>query len=103
MGTRYSLIVKASVEVDPVGRILQETDYGSIRVVLGDYSEVLSGICQCLEEARKFAANSIQESIISKYIQSFANGDIDIYKESLKVWVKDFQSSVEYIFRFVEP
>ena len=59
----------------------------------------------------KFKANLIQESIIFKYIQSiifkyiqsFVNRDIDIYKESLKEWVKDFQPSVEHIFGFVEP
>jgi dipeptidyl-peptidase-3 len=50
-----------------------------------------------------YAANPLQEQVISKYMQSFMSGDIEAYKESQKMWVKDVQPSVEAIFGFVEP
>jgi dipeptidyl-peptidase-3 len=96
-------VLQASVGVDTKPRELGKLDSESIRIIRGDHSQQLSRICDCLEDARKYAANLLQEKFISEYQRSFRTGDIEAYRESQKTWVKDFQPSVETIFGFVEP
>ena len=96
-------ILQGSVEVDSQPREPQEFNSALVRVVGDDHSDELKRICDCLQEAQKYAANQLQESIISMYQQSFRSGDIEAYKESQRMWVKDQQPSVEAIFGFVEP
>ena len=96
-------VLQGSVEVDDHPQELQGEGLGLIRIVRGDYSLELNQICGCLEEARKYAANPLQEKFILEYQHSFVTGDMESYKESQRTWVKDFQPSVETIFGFVEP
>jgi dipeptidyl-peptidase III len=82
---------------------LQGPNSEFIRVVQGDHSRELSLICNCLEEARKYAASALQAEIISEYQESFRNGDIQVYKQSQVSWVQDVKPAVETILGFIEP
>lgn len=102
-------ILQASVAVDThKPQILQTTlESGGgdaiIRVIRGDHSDELKRICECLQEAQRYAANHLQEQFLSKYVESFTTGDIEGYKSSQRTWVKDVQPSVETVLGFVEP
>jgi dipeptidyl-peptidase-3 len=104
LGDKFTYhVLQGSVEVDGQPRKLQEIDSGPIRIARGDHSAELSHICDYLEEARKYAANPLQEKFISECQRSFMTGDIEAFKESQKTWVKDVQPSVETILGFIEP
>lgn len=95
-------ILQASVDAD--ARELSTTSSGgSIRIRRSDHSLHLERICECLEKAREYAANPLQEGFISKYLESFRTGDLEAYKESQRMWVKDVKPSVETVLGFVEP
>ena len=51
----------------------------------------------------QYAANPCQRLFLSQYQQSFQSGDLGLYKESQKTWIRDTAPSVENIFGFVEP
>ena len=68
----------------------------------GDHSHELVSICRSLEQASQFAANDTQKRFLDQYVRSFESGDLEIYKESQRTWVKDTAPRVENIFGFVE-
>jgi dipeptidyl-peptidase III len=76
-----------------------------IQVILkqGDHKNELSKICEELRLASKYAANDIQRQIIELYIESFETGDLEIYRDALRSWVRDIGPKVEHIIGFVEP
>ena len=96
-------ILQASTHEDLKPRLLQDTKDGLIRLVRGDHKKELTAICNSLDEARKHAANSTQNSFLLSCQESFRTGNIKDYKESQRLWIKDFQPSVEVIMGFVEP
>lgn len=104
-------VLQASVAIDTQPpRILQTTKLESggggeakIRLIRGDHSDELARICSCLQEAQKFAANPTQEKFLSEYVESFTTGEIEVYKNSQRTWVKDVNPSVETMIGFVEP
>lgn len=104
-------VLQASVAIDSQSpRELQtktlEPEGGggvTIRVIRGDHSDELTSICSYLQEARKFAANPTQEKFLSEYVESFTTGEMEVYKNSQRTWVKDVKPSVETVIGFVEP
>lgn len=97
-------ILQASVDTDVEPEDLPTNgDSPVFRLVRGDHSTELSKICFHLSEAAKFAANDREKEVISHYIRSFQTGDLEAYRESQKIWVKDRAPRVENIFGFVEP
>jgi dipeptidyl-peptidase III len=96
-------VFQASVDTEDHPRVIEESNLGLIRLAPGDHSIELAHICRHLDYARKHSANAIQESYLAKCQQSFQTGDIEAYKESQKIWVKDVQPFVESILGFVEP
>ncbi|KAH0544774.1 hypothetical protein FGG08_001141 [Glutinoglossum americanum] len=97
-------ILQASVEVDGPAQELSLPGSGEFaRLLRGDHSQELEKICSCLEEALKYAANTRQSQTISKYLVSFRTGDMEAYRESQRIWVKDMKPAVENILGFVEP
>lgn len=81
----------------------EEGEEAIIRIVRGDHSDELTHICACLQKAQKFAANPTQEKFLSEYVESFTTGEIEVYKNSQRTWVKDVKPSVETVIGFVEP
>lgn len=96
-------VLQASTILDSQPRELQGPNSETIRIIRGDHSLELSRICDCLEEAQKYAANSRQEKVISEYQENFRSGDMEIYRQSQKSWVQDVKPNVETILGFVEP
>ncbi|KAI4236696.1 MAG: hypothetical protein LQ349_002382 [Xanthoria aureola] len=95
-------VLQASVETADSVKVLNVRDpKGSIRIVKGDHSEELERICGHLRSAAQYAAR--QKKFLEQYHQSFRTGDLEIYKESQKTWIRDTAPSVENIFGFVEP
>lgn len=98
-------ILQASVEHDDndKARVFHLQPGETVRIVRGDHSTELDGICKSLEEASKYAANPNQAKFLKEYVASFRTGDLETYKESQRTWVKDLTPPVENIFGFVEP
>lgn len=95
--------LQASAEEDNGPRTLFSSEHFKVTLRRGDHAVELKKICECLEEARRYAITSLQELTISKLIQSFKTGDMDAYRDSQKIWVKDRIPAVETILGFVEP
>ena len=97
-------ILQASVERSDAVNVSEAQDpRGTIRMIKGDHSQELELICNNLRAATQYAANPRQTQFLEQYIQSFETGDLNIYKESQKTWIRDTAPSVENIFGFVEP
>ena len=97
-------VLQASVETVSSDRSFQSSRLaGSVRLVKGDYCNELASICSSLERASHYAANPVQRTFLKQYQQSFQTGDLRLYKESQKTWIKDSAPAVENIFGFVEP
>ena len=74
-----------------------------IQIVQGDHSQELRQVCSCLEKAQQYVANLTQSRVISQYLESFRTGDLEVYRESQRLWVKDIRPAVENAFGFIEP
>jgi dipeptidyl-peptidase-3 len=101
-GTVYD-ILQASTQEDPEPPILQDAKHSVTRLVRGDHKTELTSVCNSLNDARKHAANTRQDSFLLSCQESFRTGSIEDYRESQRLWVKDLQPSVEAILGFVEP
>lgn len=95
-------VLQASIQ-EPQPKELHNSDFGAVRLIRGDHKKELQKICGELLAARNYAANSAQDSFLSLCYDSFITGDIECYKESQRLWVKDLQPSVEVILGFIEP
>lgn len=100
----YELML-ASVERDTEQENITKlpASEATIRVVRGDHSDELLAICHSLKQAAQYAANPIQETFLDQYQRNFYTGNLEIYKESQKTWIKNAKPSIENIFGFVEP
>jgi dipeptidyl-peptidase III len=96
-------ILQASTVIDEKPQIIGDSGLGQVQLTRGDHTIELSCISCCIDEARKYAANALQDSFLSNCQASFTSGDLEVYKESQRLWVKDRQPSVEVILGFVEP
>lgn len=75
----------------------------TIRLVKGDHKDELVRINMCLEKALQWVSNPSQYDMIRKLQESFTTGDLNTYKDSQKIWVKDKAPPVEAVLGFVEP
>lgn len=96
-------VLQASAENDDKIQTLFSSEDLEVILQRGDYAVELNKICECLKQAQKYATSPLQEQIISKSIESFKTGDIETYRDSQKIWVKDRNPAVETILGFVEP
>jgi dipeptidyl-peptidase III len=96
-------VLQASAEEDKEAQTLFSSNAYEVVLERGDHSNELKKICDCLEEAQKYSASPLQEQIISKYMESFDTGNMESYRDSQRLWVKDRNPAVETILGFVEP
>jgi dipeptidyl-peptidase-3 len=73
-----------------------------IHVTYGDFAPFMRRISKSLEKAYDYAANNTQKKMIDFYLEHFYNGDIDVHKESQRVWVKDISPIIESNIGFIE-
>ena len=78
---------------------------GDMKIFLeqGDHGHELASICTELRQASKYAANETQRRTIELYVESFETGNLEIYRDALRSWVRDLALKVEHIIGFVEP
>ena len=105
MGTpaRTATVLIASVEEDDVPVVIYDEGIFAVRIARGDHSRELQLICTDLINASKHAATDVQKQYIIKLIDSFRSGDLETYRDSLKLWLRDNRPAVETIFGFIEP
>lgn len=97
-------VFQASVERDSTVQALKSTDpKRQVHIVKGDHSMELEIVCGHLRSAAQYAANPRQKQFLEQYEQSFLTGDLGVYRESQKTWIRDTAPAVENIFGFVEP
>lgn len=96
-------VLQASVALDDQPQIIGDSGLGLVRLTRGDHANELRRICDCIDEALRYTANTSQEALLSNCRDSFTTGDLETYKESQRCWVKDRQPSVEVILGFIEP
>ena len=89
------LIASADCEKGDVHDLEIEGNKVKITVKYGDYSQDLAKAVEALKEAKKYAANDNQASMIEEYIKSFQTGSIQAHKDGSKYWVKDVGPVVE--------
>ena len=68
----------------------------------GDFKDYLILINSYLEKAKLYASNDMEKKIIDLYMDTFRTGDIEIHKESQRVWIKNISPVVEYNLGWVE-
>ena len=99
-------VLQASTDTDSSTSHLQISIPGSsdkIVIIPGDHADELKKVCQYLEKGKQYAANSQQKAVIDQYLETFKTGEVEAFKESQRLWVKDLQPTVENAFGFVEP
>ena len=68
----------------------------------GKYSAAIEKIVSWLEKAVNVAENDLQKSVIKKLIQFYQSGDLKTFDEYNVLWVKDLDSSVDFVNGFTE-
>lgn len=96
-------VLQASTAIGNYRTIKIPNSSDDIFVIQGDHAKELTPICECLVRAREYSANSLQKGVIDQYIESFRTGNVEAFRESQRLWVKDLQPFVENAFGFVEP
>lgn len=82
---------------------LGDDQKGIVTIVRGDHSADLERICTELSSTVEHAANDLQRQFLAAYIESFRTGNLEMYRESQRLWVRDRAPRVENIMGFVEP
>lgn len=73
-----------------------------LKLVYGDYAELMKKISAECRAAAEYSANEIQRKMWEEYARSFDVGSIQAHKESQKYWVQDKGPRVESNIGFVE-
>ncbi|MDR1683057.1 MAG: dipeptidyl peptidase 3 [Candidatus Symbiothrix sp.] len=68
----------------------------------GLYSSAIEKIVYCLEEAVKYAENTQQKHVINLLIDFYKSGNLKKYDEYSIEWVKDTESTVDFVNGFTE-
>lgn len=95
----------ASVEQSDAKGITNKEDIfenTTFKISRGDYSEILKRIVEELARAKAYAANTNEENMIEKYIESFTTGSVKAHKEGSTYWVKNKSPAVEVYTGFIE-
>ena len=74
----------------------------SITLKYGDFKDYLLKINHYLKKAKEYASRDIEKKLIDLYIEAFTTGDIEIHKESQRIWVKNISPIVEYNLGWIE-
>lgn len=73
-----------------------------LKLVFGDYTKEMGTIAEALQNAKKYASNRTEASMMEEYVKSFRTGSLEAYKESQRYWIKDKGPEVETDIGFVE-
>jgi dipeptidyl-peptidase-3 len=96
-------VLQASSQITPPREYELPEYQARVLIKTGDHATELSKMSAELNKAVEHAANPTQKHVISQYIRSFETGDLEVYRDSQRMWVTDLNPRVENIFGFVEP
>jgi dipeptidyl-peptidase-3 len=99
--TVYELL-QASVQQDEPDLDLFAADM-KLRLIRGDHKQELEKICASLLRASQNVANPAQNQLLAELHDSFLTGNLNTYRSSQRIWVKDKAPRVETVLGFVEP
>lgn len=68
----------------------------------GRYGKAIRKIVIQLEKARQYAENELQREIICKLIDFYETGDLAIFDAYSILWVKDINSTIDFVNGFIE-
>lgn len=85
-------------------RALPAEEFRGHRISLyyGDFHEEMSRVVAELKQAKNWAGNARQKSMLDHYILHFETGDVNEHKESQRDWVRDVGPTVETNMGFIE-
>ncbi|KAJ6235811.1 dipeptidyl peptidase 3 [Anaeramoeba flamelloides] len=93
-------VLIASIEKKK-GEIIHFQNY-TLQIIYGLYSQQLKKVVHYLNLAQKYAQNEIQKKMIQQYVLYFTTGEMQYFKESQNLWVKDINPKVEFNIGFIE-
>ena len=96
----YEVLIGSIVEKEE--KLEFEDKNISITLKYGDFKDYLLKMNDYLGKAKSYASNDIEKKLIDLYIEAFKTGDIEIHKESQRVWVKNISPIVEYNLGWIE-
>lgn len=79
------------------GRIFEE-----VWKVGGKYGEALGEVVRWLEKSVEYACNTQQQKVIRLLIEYYKTGDLKLFDDYSIEWLKDTESSVDFINGFIE-
>lgn len=68
----------------------------------GIYGKAIEKICEELRKAAEVAENDIQKKALGLLVEYYRTGDLDIWDQFNKVWVKDTIGTIDFINGFIE-
>lgn len=103
-------VLIASAVADPTQRDVKEFEWTlpaplegkKLRLVFGDHATEMAKIARNLTEAKKYAANSQEDSMQAEYVKAFHDGSMEAHKNSQRHWIKDLGPAVESNIGFIE-
>ncbi|KAJ8732606.1 hypothetical protein PYW07_015205 [Mythimna separata] len=95
----------ASVEQTPATGItmaMEKYKGAYFQVTRGDYSPLLKKVNENLTMAREYAANDNQRNMLTHYVNSFKEGNLNEHKEGSRFWTQDKGPIIETYQGFIE-
>jgi len=78
--------------------VIQEEVWSST----GRYSQAINQITYWLLKAKEVAENEAQKQVIEQLVEYYRTGDLQIFNEYCKLWVKALDGKVDFINGFIE-
>ncbi|KAI1129232.1 peptidase family M49 [Nemania abortiva] len=91
MAVESNATVQSPVEMQP-----------DLSVAKGDHTDCMRRIIDCLENAKQFAANSVQYQMLEAHQDGFRSGDMSSQKQAQTLWVQDKSPKIEALLGFLE-
>lgn len=90
-GPLYSIHLASKKTYSEVNVTLAKEEFKDayFQITRGDYSPLLEMVIRQLEIAMKYAANDTEKNMITHYITSYEEGDLDEHKEGSEFWIKN--------------
>ncbi len=96
------LLIASSVVESKEKDFSDANDSFLLKTTLGDHSATLTAIIEELQLAQTFANEETQIAMLSELQQSLKTGDMQAFKRSQELWVKDQSPTVETSIGFLE-
>ncbi|XP_026328243.1 dipeptidyl peptidase 3 isoform X2 [Hyposmocoma kahamanoa] len=104
-GLPVYIIHLASEKTSPKPNLTMEKEVfknAYFQITRGDYSPLLKLVTDQLEIAKQHAANDTEKDMLTHYIKSFKEGNLDDHKEGSKFWIKNKGPIIETYIGFIE-